>query len=228
MIETVDQRLSEWIAGVLSEDIEVSLLPPGNIEKQRAVGLYLMDLLPSAPTRSNRRPLLQVLLRYLVTVQAESPMEAHRILGRLLFAAMEHAEYEVDLESIPAQTWRAFGTPPLPAFMLRLPLRVERPEKPAGLIRSPIEVNQSPLAALEGVVMGPDEIPLANARVALSTHNLVARTDRKGSFVFPAVPTMPSIKKFHVMARGRELFEEIDLLKMKQKTVVIHFNILEV
>lgn len=228
MIEEIDQRLSEWIGSVLGGDVEVSLLPPAEMGDKKIVGLYLKDILPSAPTRGTRRPPLQVLLRYLVTVRAKSPQEAHRILGQLLFAAMEHAEYEVELEPIPAQVWQAFGTMPMPAFMLRLPLRLERPEKPVRLIRSPIEIQQSPLASLEGTIVGPDEIPLSNARVELSTHNLVARTDRKGRFLFPTVPTEPALKKVRVIARGRELFKEVDYTKVKQKPLIIHFDVLEV
>jgi len=228
MIDEIDQRLSAWIGSVLGEDIEVSLLPPADMGDKMIVGLYLKDILPSAPTRGTRRPALQVLLRYLVTVRAKHPQEAHRVLGRLLFAAMEHAEYEVELEPIPAQTWQAFGTTPMPAFMLRLPLRLERPEKPVRLIRSPIEVQQSPLASLEGTILGPDETPLSNARVELSTHNLVARTDRKGRFFFPTVPAEPALKKVRIVARGRELFKEVDYSRTKQEPLIIHFDVLEV
>jgi hypothetical protein len=229
MIEGIDQSLSEWIASVLGEDIEVSLLPPGDPGDKKIVGLYLKDILPSAPTRGTRRPPLQVLLRYLITARAKNPQEAHHILGQLLFAAMEHPDYEVELDPIPAQVWTAFGTIPMPAFMLRLPLRVERAQKPVGLIRSPIEVRQSPLVRMEGMVMGPEETPLANARVELSTHNLVARTDVKGRFVFATVPTEPVLKKVRILARGRELFKEVDYKQTKQKEpLIIHFDVLEV
>jgi hypothetical protein len=228
MIEDVDQRLIEWLGSVLAEDIEVSLLPPKDSGDKKIVGLYLKDILPSAPTRGARRPPLQVLLRYLVTSRAQNPAEAHNILGRLLFAAMEHPEYEVELEPVPAEVWKAFGTIPMPSFTLRLPLRFERPEEPVRLIRSPIEVNQSPLVSKQGTVMGPDETPLANARVELSTHNLVARTDSKGLFFFPAVPAQPAVKKVRILARGRELFKEVDFTKTKQEPLIIHFDVLEV
>jgi hypothetical protein len=228
MIEDVDQRLIEWLGSVLAEDIEVSLLPPKDSGDKKIVGLYLKDILPSAPTRGSRRPPLQVLLRYLVTSQAQNPAEAHHILGRLLFAAMEHPEYEVELEPLPAEIWTAFGTVPLPSFMLCLPLRLERPDKGVSLIRSPIEVQQSPMVSREGAVLGPGEIPLANARVELSTHNLVARTDSKGLFFFPAVPAQPAVKKVRILARGRELFKEVDFTKTKQEPLIIHFDVLEV
>jgi hypothetical protein len=228
MIDEIDKRLSDWIAGVLSEDIEVSLLPPGDMGDKKIVGLYLKDILPSVPNRGTRRPPLQVLLRYLITSWAKSPQEAHSLLGRLLFAAMEHPEYEVELEPIPAEFWNAFGTIPMPAFMLRLPLRVERPENQVRLIRSSIEVTKSSIESLGGMVMGPNETPLANARVELTNHNLVTQTNVKGRFIFPAVPTQPSKKKLCITARGRKLFKEIEFTKVKQGPWIIYFDILEV
>jgi hypothetical protein len=228
MIEEVDQRLMDWIGSVLTDDIEVSLLPPRGTGDKKIVGLYLKDILPSAPTRGARRPPLQVSLRYLVTSWAQNPIEAHQILGRLLFAAMEHPEYEVELDPVPAEDWTAFGAIPMPSFTLRLPLRFERPEEAVKMIRSPIEVQQSPIVSMEGTVMGPDETPLANARVELSTHNLVARTDNKGLFIFPAVPAQPAVKKVRILARGRELFREVDFTKTKQEPLIIHFDVLEV
>ncbi|MCP4687590.1 MAG: carboxypeptidase regulatory-like domain-containing protein [Desulfobacterales bacterium] len=131
------------------------------------------------------------------------------------------------MDPIPAEVWTAFGTIPMPAFMLRLPLRLERPEKPVRLITSPIEVQKSLIASMEGTVTGPGETPLTNARVELSTHNLVARTDIKGRFIFPAVPAEPAIKKVRIIARGRELFKEVDYTKIKQEPLIIHFNVLE-
>ena len=77
--------------------------------------------------------------------------------------------------------------------------------------------------------MGPDEIPLANARVELSTHNLVARTDVKGRFGFPTVPTEPALKKVRILARGRELFQEVNFKKINpEEPLIIHFDVLEV
>lgn len=228
MIEQVDQHLSEWIGSVLSGDVEISLLPPTGKGDKKAVGLYLKDILPSAPTRGARRPPLQVLLRYLITASAKNQFEAHQMIGQLLFAAMEHPEYEVELGPVPAEVWTAFGTIPMPAFMLCFPLRMERPEETVRLIRSPIEVHQSPLASMEGTILGPEGTPLTNARVELPTHNLVTRTDIKGRFVFQAVPTEPAQKRMRILARGRELSREVDYMKIKQEPLIIHFDVLEV
>jgi hypothetical protein len=227
-VVAVSLKKSEWIGSVLAGNIKVSLLPPAGAGDKKVVGLYLKDILPSAPTRGTRRPPLQVLLRYLITASAKNQADAHNMLGQLLFAAMEHPEFEVELEPVPAEVWTAFGTIPVPSFMLCLPLRLERPEESVRLIRSPIEVNQSPLASMGGTILGPEETPLANARVELSTHNLVTRTDIKGRFIFPAVPTEPAQKKMRILARGRELSREVDYAKIQQEPLIIHFDVLEV
>ena len=227
MINEVDQRLMEWIGTVVT-DIEVSLFPPKDMGDKKVVGLYLKDILPSAPAHGTRRPPLQVLLCYLITSWAKNPMDAHHMLGQLLFAALEHPEYEVDLEPIPAEVWTAFGTQPCPSFMLRLPLRFERPDETIHLVRSPVEVKKSPISSMYGVVMGPGDTPLSNARVELPSNSLVARTDANGRFSFPAVPVKPEIKKVRILARGRELFTKVDQTAMKQKPLIIHFDVLEV
>jgi hypothetical protein len=227
MIEKVDQSLMDWINTVLT-GIEVSLLPPKDLGGKKVLCLYLKDILPSSPAHGTRRPPLQILLRYLVTSWAKSPTDAHQMLGQLLFAALEHPEYEVDLEPVPAEVWTAFGTIPRPSFMLSLPLRFERPEEVVHLVRSPIEVQKSPISSMHGMVMGPGDTPLSNARVELPSYNLVARTDVNGRFSFPAVPVKPEIKKVRILARGRELFTEVDQTDIKQKPLIIHFDVLEV
>lgn len=226
MINEVDQRLMDWIGTVLT-DMEVSLLPPKDMGDKKVVGLYLKDILPSSSAHGTRRPPLQVLLCYLVTSWAKNPIDAHHMLGQLLFAALEHPEYEVDLEPVPAEVWTAFGTLPCPSFMLRLPLKVERPDEIIHLVRSPIEVKKSPISSMHGVVMGPGDTPLSNARVELPSLNLVARTDANGRFSFPAVPAKPKLKKVRIIARGRELFTEVDQTAMKQRPLIIHFDVLE-
>lgn len=140
MIDRIDRLLKDWVGTVL-EDTEVWLLPPRELADKRAVGLYLIDLLHTPPVHNSRRLALQISLRYLVTTWAEHPEDAHRMLGDLVFAAMEHTEFEVDLEPVPTELWSAFGLAPRPSFRLRLPLRRERPEPAIPRVRTPVEVK---------------------------------------------------------------------------------------
>ncbi len=116
MIDQVDGRLEDWIGTVL-EGTNVSLAAPSGTETGRGIGLYLMELMHTPPPRGARRPPLQISLRYLVTTWAEKSEEAHRMLGELVFAAMEHPEFEVERDPVPVTLWTALGVAPRPSFM---------------------------------------------------------------------------------------------------------------
>src|SRR2546421_5963544 len=138
MIDQVDRRLADWIAGTLDKKVEVSLAPPSEQATGQGVGLYLLELISNPLPRGMRRPPLQLMLRYLVTTRADKPEEAHRMLGELVVAAMENPEFEVEQESLPVAVWSAFGIVPRPAFVLRVPFRHERPERLAPRVRQPV------------------------------------------------------------------------------------------
>lgn len=204
MIQQVDQDLKEWVSSVVS-GVDVCLAPPQDAGDQLGVGIYLLDLLHTPPATGSRTPPLQISLRYLVTTWAGTPEDAHRVLGELVFAAMEHETFEVELESLSMQVWRAFGISPRPCFMLRVPLRMERPEPTGPRVRRPVEVRHSPLTSISGVVVGPRELPLLDARVELPALGLAVRTDSKGRFRFAAVPTEPPIVHVLVKTKGGEV-----------------------
>ncbi|WP_373500505.1 hypothetical protein [Desulfococcus sp.] len=222
MIEGVDEKLVEWVGGLLG-DVEISLGAPEE-KSADAVGIYLMDILPSSPAHVTRRAPLQVMLRYLFTAWAEKPRDAHNMLSTLLFAAMEHPEYEVDLEEVPAQVWRAFGVRPRPSFKIRLPLRVERTDRTAHRVGGPIELRRAPLSGMQGVVTGPGGIPIANAQVALPACRLAVVTDSRGRFAFDAVPALSSAMQVRVLARGREMVRPVEQKEMNAGELMIHFD----
>jgi Carboxypeptidase regulatory-like domain len=203
VIEQIDRRLAEWVTAVLGGQA-VELSPPGEGGDGSAVSLYLMDLRNAPPARGGNRPPLQVVLRYLVTARAQDPAEGHRLLGELVFAAMEAPEMEVELEPLPVALWRAFGVPPQPAFVLRMPLRRERPEPVVPRVRQPLVLRTEPAISLQGTVVGPGDLPIAGARVELPAVARSTRTDHRGRFAFAGVPASGT-RTVRVSAKGREI-----------------------
>src|SRR2546423_1511962 len=120
LLDQIDQLLKRWVQQTVGER-KVSFGLPGVAEDGSGVGLYLMEMAPRPPARGARRPALQVWLRYLVTTWAADPAEAHQALGRMLFDAMKQSEFEVEPDPLPWQAWQAFGVPPRPAFVIRVP-----------------------------------------------------------------------------------------------------------
>lgn len=222
MIDQVDSRLREWAANTL--DIRtISLRPPTDDQSDRGASLYLVELISAPPLRTVQRPPLQLSLRYLVSTWAEEPEEAHRLLGGLVFAAMEHPEFEVEIEPVPAAVWMALGVIPRPSFFLRVPLRRERPQPEAKYVRKPLVVQTAPVTNLSGVVVGPEEIPLVGATVTLPALHRSTQTDEKGRFQFAAVPAS-HLERLSVRAKGREFEVSIQQQVAAGEPIVIHFN----
>jgi hypothetical protein len=204
MIEAFDERVKDWILSVAA-GTEVSLAAPKSQESGSGVGAYLLDVTKAPPSNTGRRPApLHLTLRYLVTTWSDNPEDAHQLLVRLMFAAMESADYQIEADPPPVSVWRALGVSPRPAFFLRVPLVYERPSIPAKLVRQPLKIQASPLVSLHGLVLGPDKTPLTDCRVEIPALHLSTSTDYKGRFCFPGVPG-EGASRLLVKAKGREL-----------------------
>ncbi len=226
MIDQTDKRLVDWAASV-AEGATISLSPPDNSHTGRGIRLYLFDFIPQPPSGNARRLPLQLALRYLVTTWAGTPEEAHRLLGNLVFAAMESPEVQVELEPFPVEAWAAFQVIPRPAFVIRVPLRLERPEPPTKLVRKPLVVKTVPASSLYGVVLTPDDVPLAGATVELTALQRVEHTDANGYFRFAAVPADPRPSQLRIKAKGTELDVTITQPGSESEPLVIRFDVKE-
>src|SRR5271166_4546152 len=188
MADPVDRQITEWATSV-HPGLTCLLTAPAAQNAGRGVSLYLMDVLHT-PTHVTAKPSpLQLTLRYLVTAWAESPEEAHQLLTDLAFSALANSEFEVEMEPIPSAAWMAFGIPPCPCFVVRVPLRQGRQDLPHKLVRQKLRISTTSLVQLHGVVLGPDDTPVADSRVDIPAMALSASADYRGRFLFSAVPS---------------------------------------
>lgn len=223
---SVDRRLQEWIGSVHS-GIAISLDAPARQTSGKGIGLYLMEVVQCSPHITARPAPLQLNLRYLVTSWAETPQEAHQLLTKLAFAALASRDFEVELDPVPLDAWRAFGLPPTPSFVLRVPLRHARPDASPKRVRQQLQVSSSPMVQLYGVVVGPEDTPIAEANIELTSPRRSAISDRRGRFHFPAVPGGIA-KRLVVRAKGRELTLVCEPdYPDKEAPLIIHFTPLE-
>jgi len=211
MIERIGQEIRDWIGSVITGAEVVLGLPEGNAQSAQ-IGLYLMDLSRRNCARVGKLPPLKINLRYLVTVRSPRPEEAHRLLGELIFAALQKPEkqspeFEVVIEPLPVEAWAVLGAAPQPSFFLQAPLRHERPEPKVPWVREPVVLQPSPMRPLSGVVYGPGGMPVMGARVELLSIGVTTRTDEKGRFRFGGAPANAQLKLL-VQAKGQQ--QEID------------------
>jgi hypothetical protein len=223
VIEQADARLRDWALAAVP-GLDISFAAPSNTHTGQGVSLHLMDLVRQPPPRGPNRPPLQLALRYLVTTWADTVEDAHRLLGQLVFAAMEQTDVEVELQPLDGSAWAAIGVLSRPAFVLRVTLRKELPVPAQPFVRGPIIVQAAPPASLYGRVVGPGDIPLADAIVEVPSLRLAQRTDAKGFFVFAAVPGPPTLVSLRVRARGQELTLPAALPTSHDQPQIIHLD----
>lgn len=226
MIEQVDEHLKAWLMSIV-DGTEVSLATPVAPEKGRTIGLYLLEVIPMPILRGGaRRPPRQFALRYLITTGGESPEEAHQMLGKLILAAMENPDFEVESEPLALGMWTALGAAPRPSLVLRAPLRVERPQLQGQRVHS-LSVSRAQMLPLEGLVLGPGDIPLAGAQVEVPAQQLFTHTDYRGRFRFPALGSGPRGTVLRVRARGFELTASVADSERTGKPLTLRFERME-
>lgn len=209
VIDEVDQQLAGWVEEVLP-GVSVTLEGPAGDDDD--VGLYLFEMADLPPARGEARPPLQVRLGYLVTTSGTVAV-AHKRLGTLLFAALTHPDWDVRFPRDIAEFWTAAGMPPRAGFILSVPLRQPVELKPAPPVRVPLRVEGVGSRVMEGVVLGPGDVPISDAFVEIPSLALSARSDTRGRFRFAAVPTTPAKQQLRVRAKAREFPFTVDSSK---------------
>ncbi len=211
MIDQVDRELKAWVSNAGSiEETKVTLSPPG--ADQGLVSLYLIQvarvMTPNESPRNSPPPSI-IMLHYLVSVQDDDLLRAHRLLGDLMFAALEEPDFEVNLDPFPLAAWTAFQHIPQPAFVLKVPLRRERPEREVKLVTKPLDLRAVQVTSLHGLLLGPEDIPVHGALVELPELQLVQRTNRKGAFLFTSIPAGARKRTLLIRAKGKVIEQTI-------------------
>jgi len=229
VIDRVDERLEAWASAALEkEKVAVTFAPlSGAAPGKRGLGFHLLEVLPTPTPRTPKRPPLQLTLRYLVTADADTPREAHRLLGTLAFAALENPEFEVEVEPLAPAAWTAIGAAMRPAIVLRIPLRKDRPEPPVHRVRMPLVLRNAPMRPWAGLVVGPGDLPIVGARVESPDLGQAVETDLRGRFRFPGVPVGMPMKRLRVSAKGLVLDVNLERPAAKDAPVLIRMDALE-
>jgi hypothetical protein len=227
--DAAEKGLVDWVRSVLGKDkAELSWgLPPGTA-KSPTVGLTLLEILPTPIPRMAEKPPLKLKLRFLLTVQAPDPQDAHRLLVALAFAAMDETDWDVEYGPLPAAMWLALGAPLQPSILLSIPLLQERPVRRVSRVREPMVLQAGSMRAITGTVLGPGDFPVMGALVDLPSLGRAARTDHQGWFRLPGVPTKPAPESLRVRAKGVETSVDLAALGTSgDQPLVIHLNQLE-
>jgi hypothetical protein len=209
MAESTDSDLTAWVRRVVP-GVNVSLERPALDQPAgRGVGLYLFELRERPPMRNTRREPLQLAVQYLVRAWAPDPADAHALLLDLAFAAMEEADFEVELDPPPPELWTALGVPPSPTFRIGVPVRRARPQPVVKPVLHPLVVEPAAFGTLAGWVRTPDDEAIVGATVEVPDLERRSTTDRQGRFRFEALPGRGRRLELRVRAKGREVWATV-------------------
>jgi hypothetical protein len=209
VIDEVDQQVTRWVEEVLP-GVNVTLEGPAAAAD---VGLHLFEIADLPTARTEERRLLQVRLGYLVTTSGDDVALAHKRLGGLLFAALTHPDYGVRFPGDLAEFWSAAGVSPRAGFILTVPLRQPVEVAPAPPVQAPLLVQGVGMRVMEGVVLGPGDVPISDAFIEIPSLALATRSDTRGRFRFAAIPAAPAKQQLRVRAKAREFPFTIDSSK---------------
>ncbi|MBW8725558.1 MAG: carboxypeptidase regulatory-like domain-containing protein [Inquilinus limosus] len=166
------------------------------------VDVRLLGLEPRPSPRVANPPMV-VALDYLVTVRAADPFAEQHAAAELLFAALDLPDCTIRTD-LPAPALIAtLGLTAAPAFILQMTLlRPRAAHHQAPLVRFPVVFRTTDIHALEGEVRGPEDVPVAAARVSLPGSRHSTRTDARGRFRLPGVPSGGDPVELEIQARG--------------------------
>jgi hypothetical protein len=224
-IDVAVGKVCDWANEVLGE--ELARLAAPSSSNARGVAVHLLEVIPLQQARGPRQEVrLQIALKYLVAASSDNPEDAHEMLIRLLFAAMQHSEFEVDKEPPSLSMWQAFNVAPQPGFTLRYTVSEERPKDRTKLVRDVI-VHTVATAPLTGTVLGPGDIPIAEALLELPSLNTSVRSDYNGRFVFPSVPRDPEMRPGTLIVHAKGRKQSFNLYQMTESPLTIHITLEE-
>ncbi len=227
MIDTVDQRITDWVKEV-SGVRKVHLSAPPNDGDEDSVGLYLLSLQRVPSFRGTKNTTLKIFLHYLITTWSPSSEREHRTLSLLIFSAMSHEEFDVDTGGISPDLWRAFNLVPRPAFLLSVPLLQEMPMIKAPYVKAPLILKYSSMEQLSGLLLGENDHPLAGAKIELPQHHLITESNKFGEFQFSAVPITANKTLIQIHAKGQVQSVTANESWSETEPLTIRLNTMEV
>lgn len=178
--ESVTKELIAWISSVLP-GADVRPLPLRAPPLNAGVDVRLVALTPH--DRAPRGQPRQVIdLDYLITVRMQDAAVEQAAAADLLFAAADRHDLELPAEPTVGDICASLGLPRSLGFVLRTPMPRVRADERAPRVRHPLIVRDAALQAIEGVVVGPEGMPVAGAIVTEKGVGRSVRTDARGRF----------------------------------------------
>ena len=201
--DQITREIVAWAHALLPQ-LAVATQPLNAGAPQSGVDIRLIGLAPRQSPRTANPP-ITVDLDYLVTVRTDDAYAEQNALGELLFAAADRSDFEIVTARAASAICAELGIPVAAGFVIRTAMSRMRAARKVPLVREPLVVESAEIGVVEGTVLGPGDIPIADAVVSLPGIGHEARTDARGRFRIVGAPQEHGGIKLNVKARGAEL-----------------------
>lgn len=212
-VADAETRLTDrWIVPALGPDahVRVGRIDDAAPSDGTTVTLTLMDVVPAPlPAGPAGPPPLQLRARYLVTVAAAQADAARQALADLAFAARWATEVELEHRAPAPELWHALAVATRPALVVSVLWQREQ-HRPIRRVRQPLVAKWASSRSLLGVVVGPDDIPIAGALVEVEGLPQTAYSNNRGEFAFRGVPGDDPPPTLVVSAKGATVRVRVD------------------
>lgn len=190
LIDQIDNELIGWAQ---SHDADAVLSPPMEASDRRVICMHLLRLLNEPTPRTTTRELkLQLVSQYLVTTSGPDPADSHRLLWEVIVSAVARSRvdgWRISFDPLSDAVWTSFQLPPQPCFVIGIPVSHEWDQPDLPQVMQPPELESSPCVSLKGIVVGPERVPIAGARVEVPSLKLATVTDSAGRYSFSSIPS---------------------------------------
>jgi phosphoribosylcarboxyaminoimidazole (NCAIR) mutase len=178
--QDVTRSILAWVADVLP-GVPVAAASLDDDAPGAGVKVRLWNIAPKRLTQTlaNAQALR---LDYVITVRLDDPLEEHRSLGELCLSAMADPAIELDDQLSVSDLLARLNLAPRSGLVVRRHLTREAAADKVERVRVPLEVRLGGLRQLEGVVLGPNDAPVAGARVGVAGQDVETLTDAWGRF----------------------------------------------
>lgn len=186
-------------------EIPVEAAGVADAAKTDAIQIRLLSVRPRPEARAIVRSDI-LSLDYLIAIRTSDPLEEHRLTAEIVFGLADQAEFEVVDEPL-GDACRNLGIAASSGLIVRGTLERVREARKVPLVRFPLDARVSDIAVIQGVVLGPEEMPVAGALVSIVGIDRFVRTGPDGRFrlVGPAAGG----ERVRVRARGVEAEAEV-------------------
>jgi hypothetical protein len=200
----ITRELLGWIQEISAE---VPVFARGSADAAAdGIEIRLLAITPSPVARTAFRPTV-LALDYLVTVRLKDALEEHRLVAELMFGALERRDLTV-IDSLPRpEAATKLGVPAGAGFIVRTHLSRDPERVTAPRVRFPLTTEWTGIGRVEGVVLGPEDTPIAGAIVTLTGLGKTSRTDRNGHFRMAG--PLPDTASIRLKARAKGVETEI-------------------